>query len=93
VVLVVDLTDCLYLQLILLDGDVARFQRAGKGAGQSAAGGGHDVVKSRGVRWILIRLDAIVHGHLGVNAEGHRLLLGGQVGQPLRATQALDAHA
>jgi hypothetical protein len=32
-------------------------------------------------------------GHLGVDAEGDRLVLGGQVREALRAAEPLDAYA
>lgn len=88
-----DLTDRLDLVALRIDLDVTRFQRAGEGAGESAAGGGHHVVERRRVWRVLLRRDAIVLGDLGVHAEGDRLGLRGQVREPLRAAQPFDLHA
>ena len=71
-----DLADGFYLVLLRVDLDLTRLQRAGKGAGQSAAGGGHDIVERRGVRREVLGLDPVVLGDLGVDAEHDRLLLG-----------------
>jgi hypothetical protein len=93
VVVLVDLADRLDLVLVLLELDLTRFQRAGEGAGQSPAGRGDDVVERRRVRREGVRRDAVVLGDLGVHAEGHRFVLGGQVRQALRPAEALDADA
>jgi hypothetical protein len=50
-----DLADRLNVEPLTLDLDLTRLQRAGEGAGQSAAGGGDDVVERGGVRRVLIR--------------------------------------
>lgn len=50
VVLGLDLADSLDLEPLALDVDLTRFQRAGKRAGQSAAGRRHDVVERGRVR-------------------------------------------
>jgi hypothetical protein len=92
-VVVDDLAGRLDLVALPLDVDLTRFQRAGEGAGQSAAGGGNDVVEGRRVRREVLRRDTVMLGDLGMDAEGDRLLFGGQVGEPLRASEALDAHA
>jgi len=88
-----DLPDRLDVVALRVDFDVTRFQRAGEGAGQSAAGGGDDVVERRRVRRVLLGVDAVVRGDLRVHAEGDRLLFGGQVGEALGPAQALDLHA
>ena len=86
------LADCLDLIALRIDIDVARFQRAGEGAGQSAASGSHHVVQRRCVRGVLVGADAVVLSDLGMNAKRHRLMFGWQVREPLRATQPLDPH-
>ena len=86
------LADCLDLIALRIDIDVARFQRAGEGAGQSAASGRHDVIQRRCVRGVLVGADAVVLSDLGMNAKRHRLMFGWQVREPLRATQPLDPH-
>ena len=63
-------------QVALTGGYIARFQRAPQRAGQSPAGGRHHVVERRGVRLMNVRIDAVVLGHLGVDAEQHRVGLG-----------------
>jgi hypothetical protein len=54
-VLSLDLADRLDLEPLTPNLDLTRFQRAGEGARQSPAGGCDDVIKRRGVRWILVR--------------------------------------
>ncbi len=93
VVLVKDIPDRLNLVGVMLDFDLTRLQRAGERAGQSPPGGRHDVVERRRVRWEVRRGDAVVLGHLGMDAECDRLLLGGQIGQALWTAEPLDAHA
>ena len=93
VILIKDVPNRLYLVSIGLDFDLTRLQRAGERAGQSPAGGRHDIVKCRRVRREVRWRDAVVLGHLGVHAEGDRLVLGGQVGQALRAAEPLDTYA
>jgi hypothetical protein len=50
VVIGLDLADSLDLEPVAVDFDLTRFQRAGKRAGQSAAGSGHHVVERGRVR-------------------------------------------
>ena len=64
VILGLDLADGFDLILLRIDFDLARLQRAGESAGQSAARGGHDVVERRRVRRILPGLDPVVLGDL-----------------------------
>jgi hypothetical protein len=85
-----DLADRLDVEVIPVNIDVTRFQRAGKGARQSPARGRDDIVQRRRARGKLVGADAVVLGDLGVNAEGHGLHLGREVSQPLGPTQALD---
>jgi hypothetical protein len=80
------LADRLDLVALPIDIDVTRFQRAGEGAGQSAAGGGHHVVKRGRVRGVLVGTDAVVLRDLGMDPERHRLVFGRQVREPLRPT-------
>lgn len=86
------LADRLDLVALRIDLDVTRLQRAGEGASQSAASGRHDVVE-RGRMWgILVRADTVMLRDLGMDPERHRLVLSGQVREPLRAAQPLDFH-
>jgi hypothetical protein len=85
-----NLADRLDVEVISPDLDVTRFQRAGKGARQSPTRGRDHIVKRGGTRRKVVGPDAVVLGDLGMDTEGHRLLFGGQVRQPLRTAQALD---
>jgi len=93
VVLGFNLANRLYLEAVPLDFDLTRFQRAGKGAGQSAAGRGYHVVERRRMRRELLRRNVVMLGNLRVDAEHDRLLLAGQVRETLGAAQPLDPHA
>lgn len=80
------------LELASVDLDLARLQRAGKGARQSAPGRGDHVVESGGRRRKVVGRDTVVVGDLGVNAEGDRFLPGGEVREALRAAEEFDFH-
>ena len=75
-VLGLDLACRLDFVALRVDVDVTRLQRACEGAGQSPPGGSHDVVERGRVRWVVLGAHTVVLGHLGVNAERHRLALG-----------------
>jgi hypothetical protein len=85
-----DLADRYDAEIIRVNIDVTRFQRAGKGARQSPARGRDDIVQRRRARGKVVGADAVVLGDLGVDAEGHGVHLGGEVSQPLGPAQALD---
>jgi hypothetical protein len=91
-VLLLDVASRLDVVHLGIDFDLTRLQRAGKGAGQSAAGGRHHVVERGRVGWVLRRRDPIVLGHLVVHAERHRLGFGGKVGKSLRTAEPFDSH-
>ena len=59
--------------------DLARFQRAPKGSGQSAARRGHNIVDGGRVGWKLVRGNFVVLGNGRMDAEGHGLPLGRQI--------------
>ncbi len=71
-------------EVVTFDRDPARCQRACKGAGESAARRRHDIIERRGVRLLPRHIDAVVLGDIAMNAEPHRLGLGGKV----RVTEA-----
>lgn len=75
-----------------IGGDVTRFQRAGKGADQSAACGGDEVVQRGRMRIRDVGRHAIVDRHLAVDAEDHGLRLGRQEGAANLPFDPLDAH-
>jgi len=92
-VLELDLTDRLDVVALWIDFDLTRLQRAGEGAGQSAAGRRDHVIERRGVRRVLLGVHAVVLRDLGVHSEAHGLGFGGQMGEPLGAAEPLDPHA
>jgi hypothetical protein len=92
-VVVDDLADRLSLVALRIDLDLTRLQRARERAGQSAAGGGDDVVERRPRDTGTGRRHALVLGHLGVDADRNGLGLGRQTSQALRSAEALDPHA
>jgi hypothetical protein len=67
-----DLADRLDVEVISLDLDVTRFQRAGKGARQSPTRRRDHVVKRGGTRREVVGSDAVLLGHLGMDAEVRR---------------------
>ncbi len=81
------------LELVSVDLDLTRLQRAGKGARQSAAGGSDHVVEGGGRRGEVVGRDSVVVGDLGVNAKGDRFLRGGEVCEALRAAEEFDFDA
>jgi hypothetical protein len=72
--------------------DLARLQRATKGAQQSAACRRDDVVQSRGMGLGRLRRDAVVRRDRAVDAEAHGRLLDREIGEPLRSPHPLDAN-
>jgi hypothetical protein len=89
-ILGLDLPDRFDLVVLWIDLDMTRLQRAGERARQSAASRGDHIVERRRMRWVLLRPDAVMLGNLGVHAEDHWLLLGGEIREALGATQPLD---
>ena len=89
-VLRLDLTDGIGVEA--LERNLTRSQRAGKGAEQSAAGGGDHVVEGRGVGFLGVRGDAVVLRDLAVDAEEDRLVSSGDVGAPDLALDRLYPH-
>ena len=72
-------------QLAAARADPARLQRAPKGAEQSTAGRGDDVIDRGRVRLRHVALDPVVACDRPMCAEPHRLGLGGHVRQPQRS--------
>jgi hypothetical protein len=71
--------------------DLARFQRAPEGAGESAGRRRDHVVERGRVGLLLGHVDPVVAGDRAVDAEQDRLRLGRQVRAPERPADALDA--
>ncbi len=69
-----DFTDDFSPQVVTLEFDLARCQRAGKCAEESAACSSHDIIDGRRMRGELTRLDAVVLCYSPVDAEQHRLI-------------------
>jgi hypothetical protein len=57
----------------------ARFQRAAKGAGQSAGGGRHHIIQSCGMGIVYLGVDSVVFGNFGMNTEHNRRFHLGQI--------------
>jgi hypothetical protein len=55
-------------EISLAGRDLARFQRAAEGAGQSAGGRGNHIVQSGGLRFVNLRIDAVVLGNFRMHA-------------------------
>jgi hypothetical protein len=92
-VLDLDLAGCLADQPSLARVDLAGFQRASEGAGQSAGCGGDDVVeRGRSFSFAGCR-NAVVVGDLVVNAEVDGVGLAREVRPSQRAANALDSNA
>jgi hypothetical protein len=72
--------------------DVARFQRASKGPGQSTSCRCDQVIEGSGMGVILAHVSAVMPGDAGVDAEGYRLVLDRQIGPTVGPLNALDAH-
>jgi hypothetical protein len=71
--------------------NLTRFQRASKGAGESAGGGRYDVIECGGVGLKYSWRHFIVFGHGAVDPERHRRGLGRQPSPPHRPFDALNA--
>ena len=68
-----DVTTCAPNQIVVLEWDLARYQRAGKRARQSANSSGYHVIERGGV-WLRGReVGAIVRRDGAMDAEMHRL--------------------
>ncbi len=75
-------------QIRRLNDDLARCQRAGKGARESPAGGRDDVIEGGRVRLQNRRIDPVVFGNRSVRTEEHRLGFSGHHGAPEWTPQA-----
>jgi hypothetical protein len=79
--IVLDFTANFATEAAIFGIDFARIQRASKGAKQSTAEGGDDVVDGGGVGLGQSALvDAVMFGDTAMNAEQHRQRFSGQVG-------------
>jgi hypothetical protein len=72
---------------------VARLQRAPEGPGQSAPGGGNDEVECGRALDVAAAHDAIVVGHLIVDAKLDRFVTGREVRTSQRPADPLDVDA
>jgi hypothetical protein len=87
-----DLPGDVRLQAAAAGVDLARLQRAPKGAGQSPSRGGHDVVQRRRVRLRHVGTDAVPSGDGSMHAEANGRCLGRQMRESQRPDLPLDAH-
>ncbi len=76
----------------ILEGDLARCQRAPEGAEQSTASCCDEIIKSGIDGFHLFRRDAVVLSDLAVDAEQHGLVLDGEIGAPDPALHGLYPH-
>jgi hypothetical protein len=70
----------------------ARFQRATKGTGQSAARRGHQIIQRGGVGIVDVRIHAVMLSNFGMDPQQNRFLYLRQVGSPQRPFDTLDAN-
>jgi hypothetical protein len=71
--------------------DLARFQRAPEGSGQSASGGRHDIVQSGCVRLCDFRADAVMFGHGSMDPKDHGFRFGRKISKTKRPYLSLDS--
>ena len=76
----------------LFDLDLARYQRAGKSARQSARRRRDDVVERRRMRLVSICTDAVVFCDSAMEPKPDRFLLSWQPSQPNRSSFTFNAH-
>ena len=81
------------VEAIFIEGHLTRCQRARKGAQQSAAGCGHQVIEGGVMGFNLLGGEAVVFGYLAVDAEEHRLFLDGKVGASDLTLDGLHSYA
>jgi hypothetical protein len=86
-----DLADRLPGETVAVGFDLARFQRAPEGSGQSAGGGRDDVIERGRARLEGPGRDLVVLRHGAMDAEHDRLRLAGEVRTPHRSLHPLDA--
>ena len=72
--------------------DLARFQRAAKGAGQSTGSRGDDVVESGGLRLVRAGCRLVMLCHFVMDAKHYWLAPRRKIGAPKRALHALDPN-
>ncbi len=72
--------------------NLARFQRASEGSGESPGGCRDDVIKRRGMRRVSVRRNFVMPGNFGVYAENDRLCFRRQEGQTHWPALPFDAN-
>jgi hypothetical protein len=73
---------CLGNQSSFTGRNFARFQRAAKGAGQSACRCGNNIIQRSGMRFVDLRVNTVMLGDFGMNTKQHRLIFLRQIGAP-----------
>jgi hypothetical protein len=71
---------------------LTRFQRAAKGAGQSASGGSHDVIEGRGLGFVNLGINTVMFSDFRMDPKKDRVLFLRQVGPSQGAFDPLDAY-
>ncbi len=79
-------------QIVGAHGDLARSQRAGKSARESASGRRNDIVDCRRVRLRLAHINAIVLGDRAVDTKQDRLAFGRKCGRSERTAESANMH-
>lgn len=92
VVFKLDLPLNLSRQSVIACINFARFQRASKGANQSAACSRDDIIESGGMRLRDHRTDLVVVSYRAMNPEAHRLGFCRKISEPQRSDLALDPN-
>ena len=87
-----DLPDNLDRQVVGPNRDLARSQRAGKCARESASGRRNDIIDRRRVRLRLAHVDAVVFGNSTVYTEDDRLTLSRKSGRAEGTAKSANLH-
>jgi hypothetical protein len=92
VAILLDLAACFRGQKTGAGRNLARFQRAAKGARQSAGRGGYHIVEGRGVGFVNLGINAIMCGDLGMDSKKDGPIFLGEIGAPHCPFYPLDTH-
>jgi hypothetical protein len=83
---------CLRIQIPLSSRNFARFQRAAKGAGQSAGRGGDNIIQRGGMGFVHLGVNAVMLGDLGMSAKPYRFVFLGQICPPQWSFDPFDFY-
>ena len=91
-VFLLDFADYLRYEIAVARPDLTRFQRASKGAGESATGCGDEIIEGCGMGFVLRHVHAIAFGDLRMDAKENRLCFLRHIGATQRAAHTLNAY-